>query len=687
MNFTAGSFADNQGNGDVAATKNFTVHAPPTAALSNPADGATAAVTQLNNRGYIDVAFSALGAAGLNANSITDADPEFTLTGAAAADVVVSSAPTLVSGGVYRYSFTGSFSTGTVGISFIDGSWADSAGMTNVGVPNESFDVEVGGRTVTFDSLHKAVYTDASGDVVTVSLTGAGSGELWFSSDDSSVHQDATWMALTGVTTTSALAMSISGDLKRTTLTSITADGCLRQITAPGLTVNGPLTVGGTLGGLTVDGLSGSTIDIRGDGSVTPDAKAQLALTANDVVDTGLDTHGEPIKSITAWEWAASAGHANGSIVSSWIGNLTIKGRKELTGGLDGNFQANLDLALSRDDLSVNRPALALGNAKINGTLRPTSWEIGGGIGNLQIAAVTAGSIEADSIKNFKVTGLKSAINGSSIVGDCDASVILDGAATGATLGTAMIAGTLTPTDWEIDGDVTTIQAAAVDSGTIDAASINNLKTTGIKGSLAGNFQADVNLSGAATGYTLGTAAIAGTLTPGAWQITGAANKISAAAVASGSIAANSINNLKTTGIKGLLAGNFQADVNLSGAATGYTLGMASIAGTLTPGDWEIAGAANTIGAAAVGTGSIAANSINSLKTTGIKGVLAGDFQADVHLTGAATGFALGKAAIAGDLLSDTWSISGDMGNLQVTGTASGTVIATGSMGALSLAR
>ncbi len=123
----------------------FTVNAgpdaiPPAAGLSDPVSGGSIMLSTLNTRGYIDVTFSDIGGSGLNASTITDSAQEFTLSGTAASGVTINGSPVLVSGTTYRYSFTGSFSTGVVGVNFAGGSFADDAGNPN-SVASEGFTV------------------------------------------------------------------------------------------------------------------------------------------------------------------------------------------------------------------------------------------------------------------------------------------------------------------------------------------------------------------------------------------------------------------------------------------------------------------------------------------------------------------------------------------------------------------
>ena len=93
VQFVANSFADLAGNLNIVETESFTVDVmdfiPPTADLADPTDGGTIDSSVLNSRGYIDVTFTDTGGSGLDAASITDAEAEFTLIGAAALGVTV----------------------------------------------------------------------------------------------------------------------------------------------------------------------------------------------------------------------------------------------------------------------------------------------------------------------------------------------------------------------------------------------------------------------------------------------------------------------------------------------------------------------------------------------------------------------------------------------------------------------
>jgi len=117
---------------EASATTGAADDEAPTADLAHPVDGGSIPLATINvHERYIDVRFTDTGGSGLDLSTITDSGAEFTLSGAAASGVTVNGAPTLVNGTTYRYSFTGDFGGGSVGVDFTAGAWADNAGNTN----------------------------------------------------------------------------------------------------------------------------------------------------------------------------------------------------------------------------------------------------------------------------------------------------------------------------------------------------------------------------------------------------------------------------------------------------------------------------------------------------------------------------------------------------------------------------
>ena len=126
VSFAAGAVSSG-GYALLPTTRSFRAVGP-TADLMNPGDEAVVSAGLLNNRGYIDVYFNPVSP--IDASTITDLDPEFTIggtfTGSFALDA--SQAPVATADpAIFRYWTTGTILTGTPVLNFITGSW----GYTN----------------------------------------------------------------------------------------------------------------------------------------------------------------------------------------------------------------------------------------------------------------------------------------------------------------------------------------------------------------------------------------------------------------------------------------------------------------------------------------------------------------------------------------------------------------------------
>ena len=117
---------DADGIGNLPEVERFTVQEL-RASLADPLNGGFIDRGELNGRGYFDVSFTVPGyAASLDLDSVTDLEPEFTVS---EAGVVLdpSQPPTLLdhTGNVYtfRYWYNGEFRTGPLTLTFLGGSW------------------------------------------------------------------------------------------------------------------------------------------------------------------------------------------------------------------------------------------------------------------------------------------------------------------------------------------------------------------------------------------------------------------------------------------------------------------------------------------------------------------------------------------------------------------------------------
>jgi len=319
VNFIADAFADTYGNTNEPATLSFTVTvdaSKPTAALAYPLDGDTLDIDVLNAKSYLDITFT--DAVAIKVSTITDTAPEFTLSGAAAANVKVG-VPKLVSGTTYRYPFTGLFAEGAVSVDFPAGALADLAGNPND--PDQlSFDVaaaygwrfgNTGGKKGVVLNL-----TDFDGTLLKFSMTGPGVGVVDLQGNNPVLAVMATSAASAVTITTTRSATP--GDVDEVDLFSIQILDPLGSLTGKTTNLTGSITVVAALTSLTLDDVSaGCTLDFGGVGA----AAGAPTLVFDQVAGLTITASQMPLKAVTATEWLA------GGLTAPWLGSLTVTGR------------------------------------------------------------------------------------------------------------------------------------------------------------------------------------------------------------------------------------------------------------------------------------------------------------------------------------------------------------------------
>ena len=361
----------------------------------------------------------------------------------------------------------------------------------------EDFDGRV--AQVEIRKLHgarKVQYTDSDGDVVTVALKGAGTGEVILPPD---ARADALEVRLSGTTNASSVTVSVkrAGDGDgQTTLGGVAIDGALKSFTGKTADLVGPFAATGPVAALVLDDVDGAgTLQLNTSGAPAGASGAKITLAR--VADTGIDTHGLPINSLTALDWL-DTDDIQDELKAAWIGKLTTKGRKaNAKKGVDalaGDVQA--DLVLDGADRKGN----SLGSASIAGGVSGAAWHL----------AHNAGSITVKGAVDGWQANLKGGLK-SLTAGDIDSANV------------------------SVSDALGTVKAQRWGSGTLDADTIKALNITGLKGNakkgidaVEGTFGADLSVRGenVTKGSALGSAKIAADLTSGSWAIDGDMGKL-----------------------------------------------------------------------------------------------------------------------------------------------------------------
>jgi hypothetical protein len=127
LTFAADSFTDSLNNSSLPQSTTLTVVGS-TATAKTPAVGSIASLQTLNTRQWFDIRYTGADGSSIDPASVSDTDPEFTVSGAGAGSVAITTFEK-IDASTWRYHFTGTFSAGVVNLLFTDGAVKD---MNNV---------------------------------------------------------------------------------------------------------------------------------------------------------------------------------------------------------------------------------------------------------------------------------------------------------------------------------------------------------------------------------------------------------------------------------------------------------------------------------------------------------------------------------------------------------------------------
>lgn len=226
------------------------------------------------------------------------------------------------------------------------------------------FRVEVG--ALPFGGRTRATYTDASGDIVTVSLSGLGTGSVLPSATG---QGDALRIDLANVTERSSVVINVTG--AGTSVGGIVVNGSLKALTGKLVDVTGDIGLAQSAGKIQLRNLTG--------GTMTVGVGAPLNLTFESVSNYAINSV-SAIRSLRVVDWAD--GDATPDVISaSSLDALAVA----------GNFAS---------DVSV----YTIGRGTIRGALTGSNIRAVNSIGGLTVGNVTGSSIYAGLPTTF--TGL-----------------------------------------------------------------------------------------------------------------------------------------------------------------------------------------------------------------------------------------------------------------------------------------
>ena len=215
-------------------------------------------------------------------------------------------------------------------------------------------------RSITFGGKERAVYTQADGDVIVLSIKGPGTGTVFFDAAAGD-RADPLRVVLDGTTAKSAL--SVQG---AAALGNVTVNGSLGTFGSRTLDLRGNLSVSGSLKKVQLGNASGGTITL-GPG-------APLTFAAADVSDLSLNS-AAAVKSIKVNQWLDTDATPD-TIAAPSVASLTVKGNfgANVSAGSVGKLSVTSDLVGSEIRAAGSIASVRAGgmrDSKVSAGVRP----------------------------------------------------------------------------------------------------------------------------------------------------------------------------------------------------------------------------------------------------------------------------------------------------------------------------
>lgn len=583
-------------------------------------------------------------------------------------------------------------------------------------------------------------YTDLDGDRVTISLSGPGRGEVVRRpGSDTSVQS----IRLDGTTDRSSLVIQVvkaRGGDGHTAVGDIVVGGRLKALTAKTADLVGNLVVDGLIASVSLgDVLPRAVahgIHLNAD-DLPVGRRDQVTIAFDRIQQADLDTHGLPIRLLSATKWFGS----DDGITAPWIDKLVITGRPGTDWtAVNGLFGADLNLT----GQGAAPGKVLLGTAYVDHDVSG-NWDIQGAVGLIvcdgtadSFDFVAAGPVRGIAAEDYLMGNLQAQWFGTIYCRGFGLQSDVDIVATGADARNVSI-GLLTASavrnaSVRVPGGIAVVCVADwQDTGNPDFIEADWLGRLVVRGgafwevsgeypdgrwvTLAGDFQADVELKGELLPpgkSALGSASILGEVSESAWDIGGAGG---AGAIRIGSAAAtwalDAEGPVKRLDAQGDLAGELSAaqfgGISVKGELTAAIAAQGSdprrrtsigalTAGTVRDVSLDVPGGIGAITVVewldtddtpeTIRAGWIGGLTTKGRRANGRLGVpaAAGDFQVRLNLTGQSAAPRrplLGTARIAGGVGDASWDIPGSAGAVSILGSANGWTASVGSLKSL----
>ena len=320
---------------------------------------------------------------------------------------------------------------------------ASSPSTTSATRPGVGTTMNFGGKTV-------LKYTDSRGHLVTMRLSGPGSGQAFFATGSMNPES----ITLNNTTAASIFTITVKGGT--TTVGSITDTGSLGRIIAPQTIVQGNIAIGGSIASIQLAGDNGGTTLSIGAG------KSVASLNLGQVADLTI-TSVPKIAMLRTTSWSVNSG--TDLVTAPSITTLIST----------GDFGAALNLTGGGREL---------GAATIRGVLDAGPWTLLGSAGQIIAASVESGwsFTTPDAIALFRTSGaFGGSLTASSIgifaVGGNDIGTVTTTAGASRDIGSVTVRGVIDGGQFRTAGGIGAVTAAALVNANIFAGVLSTVTT------------------------------------------------------------------------------------------------------------------------------------------------------------------------------------------------------------------
>jgi hypothetical protein len=222
---------------------------------------------------------------------------------------------------------------------------------------------------VTRDGV-KLVFQEADGDLVTLGLTGAGTGQV-------KLNGDLVNIIVQDTTSTSALTAGVTGIEGRAVINGVEIPKTIGAVNFAKVDLNGFFTATKGVQTLNLGDVSGDQVFTLG--KLPGSAAAGTTLNLGSVHDLSIDSN-QPIAALNAQEWLDTRGVTD-RIITPGLTSLNITGRAD--GAIRGDFEA---------DVIVEGGGI-LSSIRVAGLLNDSLITTAGNVGSVKLGGMTSSSL------------------------------------------------------------------------------------------------------------------------------------------------------------------------------------------------------------------------------------------------------------------------------------------------------